>query len=294
MASLEVRDVFDRHPLNAFLDARRANGKEPTMTGMGIKKGAFHISDADYPEFLNHLHYYLFEKKQIPMNFVEQSRSDSAKPILIDLDFKYPVTANHTRKFTESHIKGFIHQVVEGLKAFFDLSSYEEGIRMFVTLRQGPYKAPNGILKDGIHIECPDLCLSNEKQKVLRNWLMEARAVMSAFEGTGFCNTPEDIYDSSMVRKQGWFFYGESKPSIDPYKLTHVYAYEPLNDEIVERDVSVYTPRELMELLSIRYNLMPDDNEVRADAKDLYAVGWPLRPLLLSTWEPLHLQANLR
>jgi len=271
MASLEVRDVFDRHPLNAFLDARRANGKEPTMTGMGIKKGAFHISDADYPEFLNHLHYYLFEKKQIPMNFVEQSRSDSAKPILIDLDFKYPVTANHTRKFTESHIKGFIHQVVEGLKAFFDLSSYEEGIRMFVTLRQGPYKAPNGVLKDGIHIECPDLCLSNEKQKVLRNWLMEARAVMSAFEGTGYSNTPEDIYDSSMVRKQGWFFYGESKPSIDPYKLTHVFAYEPLNDEIVKRDITVYTPRELMELLSIRYNLVPDDNEVRGDAKELYA-----------------------
>ena len=265
-----VLEEFKKHPLDHFLNDRRAGGKEATMGGMGVKKGTWLIKEDDYPDFLDLLHDYLFVKKMTPMNFVEQSRSDSAKPILIDLDFKYQAHMNMTRKFDDHHIRGFCLQITEGLKTFFDLSSYENGIRLFVTLRNTPYKDKNGIVKDGVHIECPDICLTNEKQKVLRNWLLEQHAVMGAFEGTEFCNQEEDIYDAAMVRKQGWFFYGESKPTVQPYALAFVFKYDPATDELEMEEVSNYDDRELMELLSIRYNLVPDDNEVRADALSLY------------------------
>jgi P4 family phage/plasmid primase-like protien len=265
-----VLEEFKKHPLDHFLNDRRAGGKEATMGGMGVKKGTWLIKDDDYPEFLDLLYDYLFVKKMTPMNFVEQSRSDSAKPILIDLDFKYQAHMNMTRKFEDHHIRGFCLQVMEGLKAFYDLSSYENGIRLFVTLRNTPYKDKNGIVKDGIHIESPDFCLSNEKQKALRNWLLEEHAVVGAFEGTEFCNQEEDIYDAAMVRKQGWFFYGESKPTVQPYALAFVFKYDPTSDDLEMEETSNYDDRELMELLSIRYNLVPDDNEVRADALALY------------------------
>lgn len=266
-----VLDAFNRHGLAKFLDDRRARDpKDATMGGMGAKLGKWMIRDEDYTEFLDLLYDYLFVQKQTPMNFVEQSRSDSAKPILIDLDFKYPANLNLTRKFTESHIKGFLNNVIDGLNTFFNLSRYEDGIRMFVTLRPAPYKDTKGNVKDGIHIECPDLCLSNEKQKALRSYLLEQQAVSGAFEGTEFNNSPEDIYDASMARKQGWFFYGESKPQIAPYALAHVFHYDPSTEELISKSIRNYDDRELMELLSVRYNLVADDNEVKPSARELY------------------------
>jgi len=277
-----VLDEFNKHPLASFLNARRAGeGGEATMTGMGAKKGTWSISDEDYPTLLNLLNDYLFVKQMTPMNFVEQSRSDSAKPILIDLDFKYGPQHNLTRKFSETHIRSFNDQIIEGLNAFYDLSSYGEGLRFFITLRQSPYKDKNGVVKDGIHIECPDLCLSNEKQKVLRNWLLENHSIAGAFEGTGYSNKEDEIYDAAMVRKQGWFFYGESKPNIHPYRLTHVFHYDPETGETDLQDTSVYTPRKLMDLLSVRYNLVEDDNEVRTDARELYTRFLTWRPAAL-------------
>jgi len=266
-----VLDAFNRHGLAKFLDDRRARDpKDATMGGMGAKLGKWMIRDEDYTDFLDLLYDYLFVQKQTPMNFVEQSRSDSAKPILIDLDFKYPANLNLTRKFTESHIKGFLNNVIDGLNTFFDLSRYEDGLRMFVTLRPAPYKDTKGNVKDGIHIECPDLCLSNEKQKALRSYLLEQQAVSGAFEGTEFNNNPDDIYDASMARKQGWFFYGESKPQIAPYALAHVFHYNPETEELISKSTRNYDDRELMELLSVRYNLIADNNEVKLDARELY------------------------
>jgi hypothetical protein len=64
--------------------------------------------------------------------------------------------------------------------------------------------------------------------------LIDQQAVSEAFDSIGFNNTVEDIYDESMVRKQGWFFYGESKPNIPPYKLEMGFKYNPDTEEMTE------------------------------------------------------------
>lgn len=110
---------------------------------------------------------------------------------------------------------------------------------------------------------CPDISLLPEKQKVVRNWLLRENAVSTAFRPTGYENSDKEVYDESMVRKQGWFFYGESKPNIPAYQLTHVIHYNPNTCELEDGDATDYTPRELLEILSVRYNVAPDENEVR-------------------------------
>jgi P4 family phage/plasmid primase-like protien len=107
----------------------------------------------------------------------------------------------------------------------------------------------------------------------LRAWILHHRVVAKCFAGTHFTNQEEDIYDESMTRKQGWFFFGESKPNIQRYKVAAVYRYEPdayqANpdaDGLIEEDTSQYTNRALMELLSVRYNLNDDDNVVKEEA----------------------------
>jgi P4 family phage/plasmid primase-like protien len=234
---------------------------------MGDTKGRWLLKDEDYPAFLDLMHDYLFVKKGRATAFVEQPRKGEPKPLLIDLDFKYSSEANLVRTFTLEQIRSFCQQLVHGLQIFFGLKEFEY-LRFFVTLRPGPYAA-GGVRKDGVHIMCPDLALVDEKQKVLRNWMMCQNAIGTCFSGTGYVNKPDEIYDESMTHKQGWIFYGDSKPNIPPYLIAKVYKYTPDSDSWSE-DSETYTPRELMELLSVRYNVVDDCSAVAEDVRDTY------------------------
>jgi hypothetical protein len=140
-----IHAEWQKNPLNTFLSQRQTQpGQQPTMTGTtnSLISGRWTIEDEDYEQFLDLLHDYLFKEKRTPLGIVERDgiikknkKEVGWKPLLIDLDFKYPTTTNLTRKFTANHIQGFLHQVISGLKTFFDLSPYDEaGIRMFVFL----------------------------------------------------------------------------------------------------------------------------------------------------------------
>ena len=262
--------LYDRHELSRFLATKLAlqsEGRVATMTSMG-RGGKWVIPDADYPKFLDLLNDYLFVKRGRAMAFVEQPRKGEPKPLLIDLDFKYPSEQSLVRTFTLEQIRSFCQKMVTGLQIFFGVAGYEY-LRFFVTLRPQPY-ASGSQRKDGIHIMCPDIALSDEKQKVIRNWMLSQDAVATCFTETGFINDPADIYDESMTRKQGWIFYGESKPNIAPYELKAVFKYIPDQDTWEDEEETAYTSRELMELLSVRYNIIPDENTVNDDAWDHY------------------------
>ena len=261
--------AFDSHELSKFLRAHTATeSKTATMTGMGTIKGKWYIGDTDYPRFLDLLHDYLFVKKRTPQAFVEQPRKGEPKPLLIDLDFKYPAETSLVRPFTLEQIRSFCQMLVNGLQIFFGVTDYES-LQFFVTLRPAPY-ASGQVRKDGIHILCPSIALADEKQKVIRNWMLSQNAIGVCFPGTGYTNEPEDIYDESMVRKQGWIFYGESKPNIPPYALKAVFTYKPASDEWYDEDITTYSPRQLMTTLSVRYGIKDDENTLLEEAKDQY------------------------
>ena len=272
--------LYDRHELSKFVEARRADkteGRTATMTSMG-RGGKWIITDADYPKLLDLMNDYLFVKRGTPMAFVEQPRKGEPKPLLIDLDFKYPSERSLVRTFTPEQIRSFCRLMVTGLQIFFGVTNCEY-LRFFVTLRPGPY-ASGQVRKDGIHIMCPDIGLCDEKHKVLRNWMLSQNAISSCFADTGYVNDPTDIYDESMTRKQGWIFYGESKPNIPPYILKHVFRYVPSTDVWEDEEETAYTSRELIELLSVRYNVLDDDNAVREEERDHYEAMkiWGERP----------------
>jgi P4 family phage/plasmid primase-like protien len=268
-------DNFLETSLGAFLDSKRVTekGEICSFTGMGTIRGKFMVKDEDYPKFLDLLHEYLFVQQRRPLNLVEQRRCDLYTPLLIDLDFKYPPERALHRQFELSHVHKFLQAYVENLTYFYDLSEHKP-LRFFVTLRPAPYEdkksnALNRSIKDGVHIECPDLILQSEHQQVLRHRSLELNNLTNAFKHTGYINAEKDIFDEAIVKKNGWFFYGESKPDIPAYHLVSVYVFNPKTGEFYEEDTNDYEPRQLLELLSIRYNLhvesIPLNDEVRAE-----------------------------
>ncbi len=265
MSNLTLKQFLESHRLPSG-DRRVAS-----VTGMGEAAGKYLIPDENYEQFLDLLNKHLFEDRGRPLNLVEQPNPNGPKPLVIDLDFRFRKDRSLAHPFEQSHIKAFTEKLTEGLGTFFDLSNYEE-LRYFVSLRPQAYadKKKSGEIKDGVHIVCPDIILSFEKQAVLRNWMLGQDAVNQAFEGTSFTNQASDIYDESCTRKQGWFLYGESKPDIPAYTLSYVLDYSPAGNSWSVLEPFNYDNRELLELLSVRYKLAEDDNEVKAEVADMY------------------------
>jgi P4 family phage/plasmid primase-like protien len=261
-------------PLGLFIDSRRVTEKgEPcTFTGMGAIRGKFSIKDEDYLQFLDLLHDYLFVQQRRPLNLVEQRKSDLLSPIIMDFDFKYSGEGAIQRRFTIANVHKFIELYVENLHYFYTLDE-SKPLRFFITMRPTPYedkKASSIIrsIKDGLHIECPDLILHSEHQQVLRHRSLELKHITESFKNTGYINTDKDVFDEAVVKKNGWFFYGESKPDIPAYNLVSIYTYEPSKRSFYEEDMSNYSSRKLVELLSIRYNLNQDPIELGEDNID--------------------------
>ena len=272
-----ITENFLESPLGLFLDSHRVNEKgDVSFTGMGTVKGKFFVSNDEYSGFLDLLHDYLFQQNKRALNLVEQRRVDLFTPILIDLDFKYSGGQRLQRQFELSHVHSFIENYVENITHFYKLNT-EKPLRFFVTLRPAPYEEKkantlNRFIKDGVHIECPDLVLNSEHQQVLRHRSIELANLTNSFTNTGFINSEKEIFDEAIVKKNGWFFYGESKPDIPAYNLVSIYTYNPKSKSFYEEDIHDYESRQLLEILSIRYNLSIEslsfNEEVESEWKD--------------------------
>jgi P4 family phage/plasmid primase-like protien len=271
--TMPLVDNFLETKLGVFIDSRRVQDKAIcSFTGMGTVKGKFFVKDEEYPQFLDLLHEYLFTQQRRPLNLVEQRRCDLYSPVLIDLDFKYPAERAIQRQFEISHIHTFIENYVENIKYFYNLDEHKP-LRFFITLRPAPYedKKTNSTqrsIKDGVHIECPDLILHSEHQQILRHRSIELSNLSNAFKNTGYINSEKDIFDEAIVKKNGWFFYGESKPDIPAYNLASIYTYFPSTGEFEVQDPEEYSSRDLLEILSIRYNLHVDSIPFNPDAEE--------------------------
>jgi P4 family phage/plasmid primase-like protien len=240
---------------------------------MGTVKGKIFVKPEEYPTFLDLLHDYLFEQNKRPLNLVEQRRPDLLTPILIDLDFKYNVGQSLHRTFDLTHIHSFIRKYTENITHFYKLEDLDKDLRFFITWRPAPYEekksnTQNRSIKDGVHIECPDLVLHSEHQQVLRHRSLEFENLTTTFKNTGYINAEKDIFDEAIVKKNGWFFYGESKPDIHAYTLASVYIYNPKIKTFEEEDIDNYNSRQLLEILSINYNLNIESIPFREETQD--------------------------
>ncbi len=245
------------------------------FTGLGSLTGRWTLTDEEYPKFVDLLHDYLFVKHYRPISLVEQRLPEGRCPILVDLDFKFPADSSLQRRFTVANIKTFINYYVGVLNTFIDTTPYES-LRFFICLRPNPYDSRGSapVIKDGVHIICPDIILPPDAQAAIRFIMMEKGALKKSFGDLGCSNSEKDMYDESIVKKSGpgWFFYGESKPNIPPYALVGIHTYTPETDEWVDEDMGgdEYKPRQLMDLMSIRYGLQQETAQIREDASEFY------------------------
>lgn len=257
-----ITEMSSENILMDFLSSRRVIDKKNDYSMCGLDpsfKGKWNVTEEDYDEFLDLLHDYLFVNQYRPLSLVEQVPKDGIRPLIIDLDFRYPSEKSLNHSFNGDHIKQFIEQLVEVVSSSFDIPKV---CRFFVTLRPQAYadrKSDPGtrpVIKDGVHIESPDIPVNADMIKYIRFQMLERQAVAAAFSNTGYNNSDDKVYDDSL-EKNGWMFYGESKPSIPAYRLMHVFRNVITSGRNVlsEEKADKYESRQLMGILSIRHKV---------------------------------------
>ena len=266
------------------------------MTGMGDDRGSYHVEDSEYETFLNLLHHSIFvARPPRASNLIERCREPqhALRPPLVDLDFRYEVGAPLTRHFTGEDIQNFIAEYIAAMVYFTRVEDLTEDLVFWHLEKPGPEK-DKGEHKDGVHIQCANLTTNSKYQYGIRGFLLQNEIVKRLFGEHGMKNTAEDCYDVTVLKSNGWFFYGACKPDKPQYKLIRGWKVtiadikesldggDPANfDELKEiiHDVmtEVLPPKsnlELMKLLSVRRN--------HTDVTPL-----EMRPIRKEEWEDL-------
>ena len=241
------------HKLIQYLKKHRfkkTKGMRETHTSMGYPKGSFYIDEKEYKEFIQIYNDYVFTQGN-KCYLIE--RHTQYCPILIDIDFRFNKKIIN-RQFTFDHIKMFIGIVQKYIKEIFVSPSNDQLKAFYFKKGDAPYLY-RGKSKDGVHIMFPYCITDQESQFYLRDKALTE--IEKIFEDVPYINDKADLYDASVIKRNGWIMYGSGKP-----KQENNYELECILDcdlKIVKKGISDIN---LIKLLSIR------DKNINLKAKE--------------------------
>lgn len=241
--------------LNAFLNRYKVSkGEDFTHTSLLDPKGSFYVPPEHLDTFWD-----IYSKevlKRTPLYITEKPNGYS--PVLIDLDFRQKT---FERAYTQEDIITFLKAYVECAKEFFcDV----EKARFYVMEKPSPREV-KGIVKDGVHILCPDIVSRSIVQVMLRRRLLGK--IDEIFAGK-YVNKSADIFDEAVITTNNWFMYGSKKPD-DVAGYTISYIFDGVSGEVLPFD-SDDVNKELIEMLSIRKYLATPLQNGKQEMIDAY------------------------
>ena len=251
--------ILQASRLQSFLNEHRAEKDKPyNFTGYARPQlGRYYIPEDKLGDFYS-LYTGLIQRHEVMPYLTEKPGQFS--PIVIDLDFKFPLSEESIRKYDETFKETVVGAYFEGLERYLELD--DESAQCYLFERSAPYKTENNV-KDGLHMIFPYLTTPASIKLVLRDFVM--KKCRDIFESLQTENTISDIVDLAVIQRNNWFMYGSGKPGCEAYKLTEIYDRN-LNKIPFEHDL-----RELVPTLSVRGTTAPnisfkDDMEEEFDA----------------------------
>ena len=198
-------------PYTKFVNDRRTVEKS-AFTHTSMKGGAYYIPGPDEEKLLKLYSEEL--KRGKPLYMTENPRDEL--PILIDLDFRFPIDKTE-RQYTTDMIKEIVKTYVYQLGLYIDLS---ENTDICVMEKAHPIvDVKKNVVKDGIHIMMPNLVTSKYVQlQVRERCLSELGKILAPLN----CSNPiHDIVDEAVIGKNNWTMYGSQKSENIPYTVSH-------------------------------------------------------------------------
>lgn len=233
------------------------------IPGSGKGGGSFHIPEEEYSHFLK-LYANAVIIGGLDEHLTEKQLDTNESPILIDLDFRFPIEVDK-RQYDIGHIRDIIIEYTKQLKTIFQFDE-ESTFPIYVFEKPHVNRVhEKNVTKDGIHIII-GIQMAHKNQLILRKMVMAGlHDCFTNFEfkdNESWEKTWEKILDEGIsAGNTNWQLYGSKKPDHEKYELTHVYnmTYDPADGEFKdeEESISVQWMIDNIEKLSARYKNHP-------------------------------------
>lgn len=220
-----------------------------THTCYGEPYGSYHIPDNKYPKFLNlykKVIKYSFENNIEPkLHIIERHDGRDYGPLIIDIDY-WTEKKDKERKYRQEHIENIISIISNKIKENFEIEDHK--IEALVMEKERPcYDSKKNRNKDGFHIIYP-ISLSVKNRYYLFDLVKKEAIEKDIFKDIPYINKGgyDEIFDSSVLFKNGLTMYGSKKKNGQLYSLTCIY------DNNMKQKKIEYDFDELVVLSSLR------------------------------------------
>ena len=209
--------------LECFLSRFKiSGGKSPTHTRFGDSQGSYYIPVSDNDRFFRVCSRYVAQTYIAACShicLVERHRDHG--PIVIDLDFRYKPSENDLsgkpkRRYTIAEMQRFMNLYLDVANEWLNLP---DNNRVFLQEKSEP-KIDSDVLKDGVHIVLPDVVVDTRVQLLIRQDVVKRMDTLSVIDSCG--SRPSDMFDESVIRRNGWMVYGSGKNGDHRYEVTHL------------------------------------------------------------------------
>jgi len=259
-------------PFVKFLMDHKVEKTDPcTHTAFGPPWGKFFIPEEENEEFMDlyieKLEKGIRSKQPVELHIIE--RPTEIGPLVIDIDFDYNKKElervytgddanndiklninmiNKNRIYSLSDVKYIIAIVNQIVRKYYTWGP--ETLFAFCFEKNCPTKRDNLSYKDGFHITYPYLALSESMRFLVLHELKQIVIEGGGLKHIPYTNDIKDVFDMSIVQRNGWVMYGSKKFEGHQYYLTHVYECS-----LAEISVKKFETNDLVRLLSNRRTL---------------------------------------
>lgn len=217
----------------------RFKSKTDKNTHLNFQGGKYNIPDNKLDEFYAEYNKSLAKKEKIHLVEVHNQTG----PVVIDIDLRFSKDKIN-RQYKDNDITNLISVYTKAIVRHLKVS--DDQLKAFVFEKSKPY-VDRSYIKDGIHIMFPYVHTEPTVQYVIREYVIKMYHDNQYFKHLDLKNSLEDIFDKSVIHRNGWVMYGSSKLSSEPYKLTYIF-----DKDVNELSLTSYNEFDLPKLLSIR------------------------------------------
>lgn len=178
--------------------------------------------------------------------YLSERHMEKFGKVCIDIDLRYNLAEYGERAYSVKLLKDIVQVYQDKFQEISGDSLAEEEVIAFVMEKEHPeIDEERGILKDGIHIMFPYLCISYKAQHWVRKQVLNE--MQNHPEFTICSNSIDKIIDEAVVERNNWLMYGSRKnKSAQTYQITYMIDGDGDECDIPEMSVA------FLKLLSIQ------------------------------------------
>ena len=239
-AYIDLNDFLRQHVVS-----KDDKNTEKTNTRIGKQKdkqieiygGSYHISDTEYPIFLQ-LYYNHVLSKDKKEYLTEKQLTDNG-PILMDIDFRHNISVDE-RQYSTEHIEDFVDKLTEYLNKMYIFDKKSEFHIVILEKPSINRIIDKNITKDGVHM----MIWIKKKNLFIQQYLREKmlRELPDMWGDLQITNSWDDVLDDRVSRGEAnWQLIGSRKPDHERYKVSHVYKikYDESDGELFRENVKL-------------------------------------------------------